>query len=111
MSSGVRLTGQEYLDFVGSEWGPEWYWDDTLFRHNGEEVEDIGEVQPSDEVVLLEGTIYKGYGPGAGTLSALTFCRKWLRQRKVTTLIVEVPNEKVESVRVTLAERGCKVLR
>ena len=55
MSKGVKMTGAEYRAFTAAEWGPDWYWDETVFLHNGEEVYDIGEVSAFKVYMKSEG--------------------------------------------------------
>lgn len=108
--AGVKLTGEEFNEFTTCDlWGEDWYWDETRFRLNGVEVDDIGEVQPTDEIVLLEGTIFKGYEVQAEAIDALVFARKWLKQRHLTTLIVTVPKDQVDSFKAEMKVKGYKV--
>jgi hypothetical protein len=104
------MTGAEYAAFTADEWGPGWYWDETLFTLNGEEVDDIGEVRPDDEIVMLEGTIYKGDTPRAEAISALNYARRWLKKQAFTSIVVEVPNEDVASFKKDMKERRYRVL-
>jgi hypothetical protein len=108
---GVKLTGQEYNDFCNSDvWGKDWYWDETLFLHNGKEVDDLGELDPTDEVILLEGTVFKGSTHDAVAVDALAFVRKWLKARTVTTLMVEVPKDQIEAFKADMRAKRLKVL-
>ena len=110
MPKGVKMTGAEYTAFTNSEWGPGWYWDETLFLLNGEEVDDIGTVQPDDKIVILDGVIYKGSDYKADTVSALTFARRWLKAQTVTSVTVEVPNECVDAFKAEMKSLGHRVL-
>lgn len=110
MSGSVKMTGAEYTAFTADEWGPGWYWDETLFTLNGEEVDDIGEVQPDDEIVMLAGTIYKGDTPRAEAISAVNYARRWLKKQSVTSIVVEVPNESVAAFKQEMKGKGYRVL-
>lgn len=109
-SKGVKLTGAEYAAFVKDPWGPDWYWDDTLFLHNGAEVDDIGEVADTDTIVLLEGIIFKGHDFDAERIDALPFARKWLKAQTCTSITVEVPNEHVAAFKLDMRKLGYRVL-
>lgn len=108
--AGVKLTGQEYNEFCNSDvWGEDWYWDETLFRHNGKEVDDLGELDPADEVIVLEGTIFKGSTHDAVAIDAVPFVRKWLKSRSVVTVMVEVPKEQIEAFKADMKAKNLKV--
>jgi hypothetical protein len=108
--AGVKMTGAEYTEFTAAEWGPDWYWDETRFLHNGVAKDDIGAVVPTDEVILVEGTIYKGQEANSACIDALPFARKWLKARAVTSLIVEVPNDQVAAFKADMKAKSFKVL-
>lgn len=109
--AGVKMTGAEYRAFTASDWGEDWYWDDTLFSLNGETVEDIGLVEDGDAIVILEGTIFCGYQHDAKRIDAKTFARQWLRKQSHVTLSVEVPKDSLDEVTALLkAIKGVKIL-
>jgi hypothetical protein len=106
---GVRMTGAEYKAFTGFEWGPDWYWDETAFLHNDVEKDDIGEVDDTDVIVILAATIYKGQEANSEAIDGVRFARAWLKKRNSTSLIIEVPNPVLDSVKALL--KGVKGVR
>ncbi|ARK07550.1 hypothetical protein LAV_00175 [Sphingobium phage Lacusarx] len=110
MAKGVKMTGAEFTAFTAADWGPDAYWDDTVFRHNGEEVDDLGTVEPTDEIVILSGIVIFGYEAGAKAECALKFARKWLKSQSHTSITVEVPNGDIATFKADMKARGFKVL-
>ena len=109
--ASVKLTGQEYNEFCNSDvWGEDWYWDETLFLYNGKEVDDLGELAPIDEVVVLEGTVFKGSTHDAVAVDAVAFVRKWLKARTVVTVMVEVPKDQLVEFKAAMKAKKLKVL-
>ncbi len=108
---GVKMTGAEFMQFTAEPWGPDWYWDETVFLHNGVEKDDIGECAETDEVVILEGTIFKGQEIASVSIDALPFARKWLKARTITSLTVEVPKDQIEAFKADMAAKGLRVLK
>lgn len=91
--AGLKMTGRQYNMLCDAEWGPDWYWDDTVFMHNGVEVYDIGTAKLTDEIILKEGTIHCGYEPGAERLDALVFARAWFKKNNTISVVVEMPKD------------------
>ena len=108
--AGLKMTGAEYKAFTAAPWGPGWYWDETDFLHNNVEKDDIGEVEDTDTIVILSGTIYKGDTPRAEAIDAVAYARKWLKAQAFTSVIVEVPNDQVTAFKADMKSKGLKVV-
>ncbi len=104
---GVKMTGAQFNAFVNDPiWPEEAYWDDTLFRLNGEEVDDFDKIEPSDEIVILEGYVF--LGGNNDTIMATTFARRWLKAQTHVVVMVTVPREQKDDLKNICMEMGWK---
>ena len=111
--AGLKMNGAEYKAFTTAEWGPDWYWDETVFLWNGKEVEDIDneEVADTDQITIVEATIFKGSDMDSEAIDGVRFARNWLKAQTMARLLVEVPREKLEEVQTLLKSvKGVKVV-
>ena len=103
----VKMSGAEYLAFVGSDWGQGQYWDDTAFKWNGVEIDNIDQddIAPGDAIVLLSGTIFRE-SDTEFRQDAVDFFNAWRRERETITLAVEVKKADTEAFSKMLEASG-----
>ena len=107
-----KTTGIEFKKFYNDStyWPVGSYHDDTEILVNGVEWEDAYEEIPDIATVTIHGgMLYENEGTNEG-IPFESFFRKWRKQQKVTVLVIEVPNDKLEEVLRRLTESQIKVL-
>ncbi len=94
---GVKMTGEQYKRFVDDKelWNNgDYYWDDTVFKVNGEELEDFAEddIKDTDKVEICYGSIYSNKAEHHAVIcAATTLARKFMAKETNIEAIVSIP--------------------
>lgn len=115
----VECTGAEFNAFMQDKevWQDGNWFDDVCCRIDGQqsdldyafEGEDI--LPPDAKVEIGGGEFHISQEPNSTFYDFESRLRLWLKARKVTTLVIEVANDKVAGVKGLLQIDGVKVLR
>jgi|ERR1019366_3027779 hypothetical protein len=104
----VKLNGAQYKAFWTSDWGFKegYYIDDLAVSVNGVRMfDDVNEedIKDTDKIVVEYGIIYYDGEDGKHlNTDAVPVIRKWLKDQKTATLIVEVRKEDLEGFKLFL---------
>ena len=104
----TKCTGEEFKQFIRSEWLEGEYVDEALITVNGVEVEDydLSEINSSDRVMIILGDIYNNEGY---VRSFVAHFRRWRKQQNTVYLAVEVSIEEVELMKAVILAAGGKI--
>lgn len=113
----VKLRGADYKAFLNDSkvWKEGYWFDASELLVDGEDVgDDYDESDLPDEarVTVSNGCFYAGPEVNSTFYDYETVLRKWLKARTVTTVVLEVANDKLEEYRSVFANLpGVKTLR
>jgi hypothetical protein len=115
----MKVAIDEISKFINEGWpGPDWYMDDCGPAFE-EHFSDDGETPkaPGTKVELADfecAICWQGKGedpsPHGDGYSFLSLFRKWKRSLTVTIVVAEVPNNKLDAVKLAIQADGGKVL-
>ena len=108
----VKATGAEIQAFMKSDWDDGFWMDDYIFEVNGEEVGsefEEEELNPDDKVKIIRGEIYDEEMSLVCSLES--YFKKWRKKQAETVLVVSAPNDKLEAIKIAIAEAGGKILK
>lgn len=98
----TKMTGAEYKAFITSDWGhPEAWWDDTSFKLNGVEVDEIDDDDiPADaKVEILSGVVIVG----DKSYAAKSFAKTWQKKQTVKSVVLNVEIARFEEFKAAIA--------
>lgn len=108
----VKLRGADYKAFMNDDavWAQDHWFEGCCYKIDGLEIEDEDfdehTIPDAASVVVTGGVIYLGGDINSPFVDLEKTLRAWLKARTVTTLVLEVANEKIDAVRSALAELG-----
>ena len=107
----VKATGAEIQAFMQSDWNGCWM-DDYVFEINGTEIGsefEEEELNPDDKVKIISGEIYDE--EMSLVCSLKSYFKRWRKKQAETVLVVSAPNDKLEAIKIAIAEAGGKILK
>lgn len=120
----MKFLGQDIIDFYNEKgWpfnGGDLYFEEApFFQHTdgrirfGDEYDEMSPVvDPAEKYDVTYGVLAwqgKGAVPDDFDDDLVRVMKKWKKRRTTVTLIIDVPNERVEEVRATLTALGLKL--
>lgn len=90
----MKMTKGDYVAFLNDDtfWPDGWCHDETLFRIDGQEVEEIGASLPdSTVIVIVDGVVADADLNPIRSLKA--HARRWQKAQRVRQVVIEVPRE------------------
>ena len=106
----VKFTGKQFKEFWAEEWPDSWWCDEEEVWVNGILWEDEADIEDTDQVKLVGGTIYTDEETNLQAMPLEKYARKWLKAQNSVTFLVVVNKELADAVRAACKELGGKVI-
>jgi hypothetical protein len=114
MKMSVKLTGQEYIDFLDdtSYWEEGIWVDEVVIEVDGVEYEGTEEtISPTSIVKVIGGYVVCEDGNKKyDDLTYETFIKRWLKLQTTQSLVINVPKNKLDEILAYLKLQKCKIV-
>lgn len=106
----IKTFGYQYKQFINDDWGQN-ICDDVYLLVNGEEYEDDENLIADDAKVVIDGgVVYTDPNMDQELCSYESYFRRWRKAQTQTTVMVNVPLDKLEEFKKMLKDLNARIV-